>query len=426
MFSRAVARQEVTFAQDQHRSIPPEFDRLEELKRLSAEKVEEYRNSAQRDEARGLTRPSPESVRLGMELHALHQQYHEELKHVQNVFGLAEEELVALERAELPFLEERWDRRLVEQVEPTAHLDDLVESALARVVDRIDRPWLEMESRKPYRLGIPEAPLHIVSGTRLAAINATPRPHRFALMLLVAQDHLLRRDDFDFFEAAMAVPELAMLGYSLDAIRELGPAAATSLASLPTVDTERVSSIIHELVVGAALVRRGRDVQMLAENRASKVPDFELLGMGVPMAIECKRRLGLTTHERAEARHVERLYTESRPLIDDRGLHAAIEVVFTARVAEVAPAEFRADIERRFQNQNWTARRCRLLGEHFTATFCHTRSIFRARGCTLRTILNECLDGRSCKLSGMACFARSTHRHVSSCMRQRIRVALNG
>jgi hypothetical protein len=46
-------------------------------------------------------------------------------------------------------------------------------------------------------------------------------PQRFARMLLVTQDHLMKRWDVDYFAAAMFVPEVALLGNSVDEIRAL-------------------------------------------------------------------------------------------------------------------------------------------------------------------------------------------------------------
>ena len=46
-------------------------------------------------------------------------------------------------------------------------------------------------------------------------------PQRFARMLLVTQDHLMKQWELDFFSAAMFVPEIGRLGTSLDEIGEL-------------------------------------------------------------------------------------------------------------------------------------------------------------------------------------------------------------
>jgi hypothetical protein len=163
-------------------------------------------------------------------------------------------------------------------------------------------------------------------------------------MLLVTSDHLNKRDDLDFFEASMAAPEIGMLGTRLDEIANLGPEAQQKLASLPFLDDDRVASTVHELLVGAALVDRGRQVEMLPENRATKVPDFAIHGFGVPIEVECKRRLGLSTYELHEAVHVERLYAAVRPVLEDRGLHVLLGARFTSEVASVTEQEFSSTV----------------------------------------------------------------------------------
>ena len=82
-----------------------------------------------------------------------------------------------------------------------------------------------------------------------------------------AHDHLAKRDDLDFFSAAMFVPQIAQLGNSLDEIKELGPEAERKLAALPSMTDEMVSATIYELLVGAACVRKGLELTMVPEDR---------------------------------------------------------------------------------------------------------------------------------------------------------------
>jgi hypothetical protein len=73
-------------------------------------------------------------------------------------------------------------------------------------------------------------------------------------MLLVTQDHLMKRWDVDYFAAAMFVPEVALLGNSVDEIRALGPEAERKHASLPSMTDDNVSATVYELLVGAGKV----------------------------------------------------------------------------------------------------------------------------------------------------------------------------
>ena len=134
-------------------------------------------------------------------------------------------------------------------------------------------------------------------------------------MLLVCRDHVDKRDELDFFEAALAVPEIVMLADSLSQIDELGPVANSQLERLPELDDAKAASTMHELLVGAACVRRGVSLKMLSDAGSTKVPDFEIMHHGAPMSIECKRRLGPSDYELAEARHIEELYNGIRDML---------------------------------------------------------------------------------------------------------------
>ena len=203
--------------------------------------------------------------------------------------------------------------------------------------------WLNSEAKKPYRLG-PEflnSPLHLVNGVRVGMVPGLGTPQRFAQMLLVTQDHLAKCAELDFFSAAMFVPEVAQLGNSLKEISELGAEAERKLAALPSMSDDMVTATVYELLVGAACVRKGLKLTMVEENRERKVPDYQITGLApTPVAIECKRRLGLTVYELDEANYVEELYKLVRPALHDRGTHGSIEVVFNVPVRAVSQTDF--------------------------------------------------------------------------------------
>src|SRR4029077_7173313 len=130
-------------------------------------------------------------------------------------------------------------------------------------------------------------------------------PQRFARMLLGTDDHLAKRPGLDFFSAAMFVPGIGLLGNRLDEIRELGPEAERKLAALPSMSNDMVAATIYELLVGAARVRKGLRLVMAPENRARKVPDYQITGLGpIPSAI-CNPRLSLdVVHRRLDAERI--------------------------------------------------------------------------------------------------------------------------
>ena len=149
------------------------------------------------------------------------------LRAVQTAFGYSESLLQEYEKLELQEIlgdrDDRFWRQDVEAMYPTATLDELAPAALEALLPRIDPDWLDRESRTNYRLDdvFLNRPLHIMCGTRVGVGTLGEQPQRFARMLLACRDHVKKRDDLDFFEAALAVPEIVMLADSLNQIGEL-------------------------------------------------------------------------------------------------------------------------------------------------------------------------------------------------------------
>jgi hypothetical protein len=234
-------------------------------------------------------------------------------------------------------------REEIEQVTTTQDMDPLLRSAVVRLTDLVDLDWLKREASKPYRLkrSFLESPLHLVNGVRVGMVNGSDGPQRYARMLLLAEDHLKKRIDLDFFSTAMLVPELAALGVALDEVAALGPEAEKKISALPSMTDEQVGSTIYELLVGAAGVRKGLDLTMIAEDRSKKVADYRINSFySVPSVIECKRRRGLTNYELDEAKCVEHLYNSVRPEFRDHGVYGSIEASFTVPVQHVPVGEF--------------------------------------------------------------------------------------
>jgi hypothetical protein len=75
---------------------------------------------------------------------------------------------------------------------------------------------------------------------------------------------------------------------------------------------------------------------MLEEKPNQKSPDFVVEDLPIPCAIECKRRLGLTKYELAEAKVVEELYLEIRKPLLKKGIHSSIELSFSLPVLSIS------------------------------------------------------------------------------------------
>lgn len=291
----------------------------------------------------------PSSVVRGLYLEArkLRADYLRQLRLLQKQAGVSEAQLRAIERERykisIPNEADWLWRAEIETAPSTADMDVFARRAMVRLVPSIDFDWLLKEARKPYRLesSFLRNPLHLVNGVRVQSDGEPQGPQRFARMLLLAEDHLDKRLDIDFFSAATLVPELAVLGDRLDEIKSLGPEAERKLAALPSMTDEMVSSTVYELLVGAASVRCGLDLTMIPENRSMKVPEYRINNLHqVPAVIECKRRRGLTDYELAEAAYIERLYGSIRTHLRDLGVYGSLQASFAVPVDSVASAEF--------------------------------------------------------------------------------------
>jgi hypothetical protein len=270
-----------------------------------------------------------------------------QIRILQRSHGISEAQIRVIERARekqlLPPSDDRFWRTQVERAPATDNLDDAAESGFERLMNLVDPKWLSAEAQKPYRLdsAFLANPLHLVNGVRVGMSLDDSGPQRFARMLLVCQDHLMKRWNLDFFSAAICVPEVAALGNSLDEIAALGPEAERKLLALPEMTADQVSATIYELLVGAACIRHGLNLMMVPEDRSRKVPDFRIPGLGpFTGAIECKRRLGLTTYELGEARRVEGLYSSVRSQLHQDGIHGSLEASFRVPLQSVPEAQF--------------------------------------------------------------------------------------
>ena len=268
------------------------------------------------------------------------------IRRLQRESGISESEIRAAERAEearkLPGGGEVWHAQIFE-TRSTEDLDELAATALKNLRSVVDPRWLDAESQKPHRLDdtFLSQPLYLVNGVRLFHAEANA-PQRFAKMLLDTRDHLDHRNDLDFFSAASFVPEIAALGNSLNEIATLGPEAERKLAHLPQATDDEVSATIFELLVGAACVRKGLHTTMLPETKATKVPDFKIdnLGGGIPTVVECKRRLGLSDYEIAEAASVKSLFDAFLPEARKQDRYGSLEVTFLVEAKDVEPTTF--------------------------------------------------------------------------------------
>ncbi len=362
--------------------------RLETLGTQIALKIQEFSAAIKvQVSSLGLQRGPDETVRkLYTETRKLRADYLRQLRLLQRSAGVSESEIRAFERARqkelLPDGPDLLWRKEIEQISNAQDTDSLARSALVRITNSIDLTWLQQEAKKTYRLdsSFLENPLHLVNGVRVGTAPRTEGPQRLARMLLVAEDHFKKRMDLDFFSAATLVPELAAFGTSLDAIEALGPEAEKKFAALPSMADEQVSSTIYELLVGAACVRSGLDLTMIAENKSKKVPEYRVNNLhAIPAVLECKRRRGLTDYELNEALSVEHLYGFVRPRLREHGVYGSFEVSFSVPLQRVPPDEFIELINKIAVKPDEEQARCASWGSVAFRSLPYSRSVTETR-----------------------------------------------
>lgn len=274
---------------------------------------------------------------------------HTELKKLQKELRIPDEVVELLGKADQFNSDERYHLEDVRDAPTTVRLEDVVGSALDHMRTIVDPVWLNEQRRKPYRMRYDQSPqslrrIHLVGRERLPSPTAPPRPHRLAHMLLLAEDFLAERHDQDFHEASSLLPEFVTLGNSLPLVRKLGPEAERKLATLGATSDRDCATTVYELLVGAALVRMGRDAEMLVASAKEKSPDFVVHDTLLPAVVECKRRYGLPESLVKEARHVESLYDACADIFERH--HLCVEVSFDRDVSEITPDTFRATLSR--------------------------------------------------------------------------------
>jgi len=309
---------------------------LERLNRIAEAKIAAASASMKRDAAAGLSLPSAETQRLTTGVDEVSEQFSAALSRFQNAIGLSDELLALLEMQQNRQGGWRtWRHELID-VDPTEEALEGLGEALEALLHLVDPCWLISEQARYARLGLHyyTEPLHIISGLRISGQGRT-RPQRYAEMLLLTRDFLEGRPDLDFWALSMAVAEVKRLGSQLSEIAALGHVAGEKLRRLSERDDDAVAATVYELLVGATAVHHGLDMEMLAEQRNIRTPDFRVHGLPVPAVIECKRRVGLTNYVRHEAENISRLYEAVRPILRGSNHGWSLEVEFVEEIASV-------------------------------------------------------------------------------------------
>lgn len=142
------------------------------------------------------------------------------------------------------------------------------------------------------------SPICVIGGARF-----NPRPstvNEFALALTMAEDHLSKRVDYDFFAGAMVVPQVAKLGSKLKTVLRVGGDVKGKIQELLRHPGGDPSNTVFELLTAAAFHEKGYDPSFVPTGR-SKTPDIAVTLGDVECYVECKRKARFSGYESDEA-----------------------------------------------------------------------------------------------------------------------------
>ncbi|MDR4468334.1 MAG: hypothetical protein MRJ68_08550 [Nitrospira sp.] len=228
-------------------------------------------------------------------------------------------------------------------VTPTTEpLEKALPMALEKLLSIVSPRWLDEERKKSYRLEGDHItkPFSLISGMRSESVQ---RPiHRFAQGLLVSQDYIEGREDYDFYAGALLAPQTAQLGTVLDVLTDqVQGDVRQRIASLSTGESDLVDSTIFELLVAAACSLNGRKIEMLSHDQ-QKTPDIRVTDhvMPMPTVIECKRRRFVSEYERSEEARLKAIFQTMVHVFRRKGAYGIIEVEFLVEITAVPIDDF--------------------------------------------------------------------------------------
>lgn len=204
-----------------------------------------------------------------------------------------------------------------EKVAPTNIIEKELPNSIESLLRIVDTKWLNGERTKKYRLddNFLAEPLSIIRGVRIE--SETLPIHRFAQTIFIAEDCLHGNSGFDFFAGALLVPQLIALGSRLSELKYVSGGLQDQLTALWKGDSDRIDSLIYELLVASSCVRAGRKTEFLLPTSQSS-PDLRIHDYPFPLVVECKRQQKLTDYEFREETIMRNLftvlYTEARKL----------------------------------------------------------------------------------------------------------------
>jgi hypothetical protein len=158
-----------------------DLDQLEEegnrLNAAANEKLAEFVAAVKKVDTAGVDPSARRKLQdLAAEMEAIQTELKGVITQLQEALGISEDELVAIEQAQLPTSDDRWWLHQILETPPSEYLDTFCQKAVDALLRRVDQEWLKREAAHPYRLdnGFITSPLHLApSALRSHATSCT-------------------------------------------------------------------------------------------------------------------------------------------------------------------------------------------------------------------------------------------------------------
>jgi hypothetical protein len=292
--------------------------------------------------------------RLHEELESLRQGQQEIVTEAMQRIGITEADVEAIEEARRAERGEKLTQGVIQRadvladnISETGKIEDLLPKSLERLLSFAPSSWISTtKSQKDfYRLG--EAyvsnPFSLVSSS---CVRGCGTDNRFGQQLVVAEDFLEGREEYDFWQGALTVPQLARLGEVIDSVCDTGQDGKARIRRLFEGHADLVDSTIYEVIVAGACLECGRSITMLEPNRHGKTPDMRITDLPMPFVIECKRRQPLIEYERMEEATVRTLFEDLNRQLQMAGISGIVEADFKIELKDISPTRFTDDVRR--------------------------------------------------------------------------------
>lgn len=227
-----------------------------------------------------------------------------------------------------------WKEDLKHEAIPvSAWIEDTLEAGLGSLISRLPPSWWRRQQELRASAGYARLCESVALYGGVAGSRAPTSVHRYAYALMLAQDTLEKRNNYDIYEGSWLIPFVAALCTLLGPLREVkgGYEKLDQLLSAPGDETE---SRLYEIIVAARCASLGRQVEFL-DPGAELTPDLRVHDLGFPAVVECKMQSRLSHHERLEFDTVQHVFRSLAARRMRHGLVGDLMIIFSKSLVEV-------------------------------------------------------------------------------------------